>query len=314
MRWLRRLPQFGLLAVTLMTAGCPSIPFPIGGEPITPPTQTPPANPGVDVVQEKAFIGQLMTSANVHAFFEPGKLVNDGVGIFSNDGVTDAILPRRWGRSYPRVVQEASALADDMAFVFQYESGVLTANATYSVTRSARFTEEFAWHRKLVTKSFQETAQRLARFKKGANGWELDALSPMSLSLSNSAVTIQQIHLTYGAKSHTVQPGTLVPDEQAPTVSPSQQARIQVTARYSGTDAASPSMYVFLSLPPARDRLKLTDEGNGLYSATFNFPASVGPGHLVIDAITSATFKDLSPSSYDSAICGLSYLVQGGAK
>lgn len=311
MRWLRRIPPFGLLAVTLMMVGCPIT----GYEAIGTPSPTPPANPGLDVQAERAAISTLTASSNVHAFFEPGKLVNDGVGIFANDGVVDAILPRRWGRSYPKLVQEAGSLADDMSFVFYSDANrVLTAEATYSVTRTARFTEEFAWHRKLVTKSFQETAQRVAKFKKGSHGWELDSLSPMTLKVSNSSVALQQVRLAYGAKVLALQPGTLVPDDQAPTVIPSQQATVEVSARYSGADTASPSMYVFLSLPPGRDRLRLQDDGHGVYSATFNFPAASGPGHLVIDAVTSATFTDLSANSYDSAICGLSYLVQGGTK
>lgn len=320
-----RLPSIvlslSLLAASVAVAGCPKgFPFPVVGE--TPAPVDPTKQFNVDV--EKQELNGLIDSEAVRPYFDPSKLINDGVGIFASEGDGDDLLPRRWGRSYPKAVQATSTrIVDQMAIDFRTDADhLLTAEATFSVTRPARFVADFAWQKRLVTKSYNESAERKARFVKQAGKWRLVSLSPMSLGVSPSGrIGLDLVKLrAAGVPSVLFRPGQLVDSSEAPRVKQGQAATVEVHATYSGTATDQPPYYLFLSLPPGRDRVLLHDDGlsgdalkgDGIYSASFNFPATTGIHHLVIDAVTAATFTDLGTNAYDASLWGISYLVQGG--
>lgn len=273
---------------------------------------------------EKQELNQLIDSESVRPYFDPAKLINDGVGIFASEDDGSDLLPRRWGRSYPKAVQGASSrVVDQMAIDFRTDQhAILTAEATFSVTRSARFMADFAWQKRLVTKSYNESAERTARFIKQDGKWRLVSLSPMSLGISPAGkVRLDLVKIKVdGAPSILIRSGELLDSSEAPKVTQGQAAKVEVHATYTGTSTDQPPYYLFLSLPPGRDRLLLRDDGQGgdalagddVYSTSFHFPATTGIHHLVIDAVTSATFTDLGSNTYDASLWGISYLVQGG--
>jgi len=311
--------SLSLLAASVAIAGCP------WGRPIMGETPTP-IDPSkqFNVDTEKQELNALIDSEAVRPYFDPSKLINDGVGIFSSDGESDDMLPRRWGRSYPKSVQGTSTrIVDQMAIDFRTDAQrVLTAEATFSVTRSARFVADFAWQTRLVTKSYNEAAERTARFVKQNGQWRLVSLSPMTLGVSPAGkLNLDLVRLKVeGSPSLIIRDGLLLDSAQAPRVKPLQAATVEVHASYTGTSTDQPPYYLFLSLPPGRDRLRLHDDGqagdtypgDGLYTASFNFPATTGIHHLVIDAVSSTTFTDLGSNAYDASLWGISYLVQGG--
>lgn len=308
-----------LLAASVAIAGCPWG-FPVTGQ--TPAPIDPSKQFNVDV--EKQELNALIDSEGVRPYFDPSKLINDGVGIFASEGDGDDLLPRRWGRSYPKVVQGTPPrVVDQMAIDFRTDAAsVLTAEATFSVTRSARFVADFAWQNRLVTKSYTESAQRTARFVKQDRQWRMVSLSPMALGISPAGrLALDLVRLKVpGSPSVLVRDGQLLGSSEAPRVKQGQAATVEVHATYSGSATDVPPYYLFLSLPPGRDRLKLHDDGlagdalagDGIFSLAFNFPATTGLHHLVIDAVSSATFTDLGSNSYDASLWGISYLVQGG--
>lgn len=311
--------SISLLAASVAIAGCPWG-MPISGQ--TPPPNDPSKQFNVD--NEKQELNALIDSEAVRPYFDPSKLINDGVGIFASDGESEDLLPRRWGRSYPKTVQAASErVVDQMAIDFRTDAqSVLTAEATFSVTRAARFVADFAWQNRLVTKSYNEAAERKARFVKQNGQWRLVSLSPMTLGVTPSGkVSLDLVRLKVdGAAPILIRDGSLLDSSQAPRVKPLQAATVEVHATYTGTSTDQPPYYLFLSLPPGRDRLRLHDDGlagdtlagDGLYAATFNFPADTGLHHMVIDAVSSSTFTDLGSNAYDASLWGISYLVQGG--
>lgn len=308
-----------LLAASVAIAGCPWG-FPVTGQ--TPAPVDPTKQFNVDV--EKQELNALIDSQGVRPYFEPSRLINDGVGIFASEGDGEDPLPRRWGRSYPKVVQAVGArIVDQMAIDFRTDAtSLLTAEATFSVTRSARFVAEYAWQQRLLTKSYVESAERTARFVKKSGQWRLVSLSPMTLGVSPAGnVTLDQVRLKVaGAPSLLIRDGQLLDSAEAPRVTPGQAATVEVHATYAGTSVDAPPYYLFLSLPPGRDRLVLNDnglagdavKGDGIFSTSFNFPATTGIHHLVIDAVSSGTFTDLGSNAYDASLWGISYLVQGG--
>lgn len=312
--------SLSLLAASVAIAGCPWG-FPTNGQ--TPPTADPSKQFNVDT--EKQELNALIESEGVRPYFDPSKLINDGVGIFASDGDGDDPLPRRWGRSYPKTVQGTSTrVVDQMAIDFRTEatSSLLTAEATFSVTRSARFVADYAWQNRLLTKSYNESAERTARFIKQNRQWRLVSLSPMTLGVApKDKIGLDLVRLkVVGAPSLLIREGRLLASSEAPRVTPGQAATVEVRATFQGTSTEQPPYYLFLSLPPGRDRLLLHDDGqngdalagDGLFSASFNFPASTGIYHMVIDAVSSTTFTDFGSTSYDATLWGISYLVQGG--
>lgn len=308
-----------LLAASVAIAGCPWG-FPVAGqspEPVDPSKQ-------FNVDSEKQELNALIDSQAVRPYFDPSGLINDGVGIFAGDGDSPDGLPRRWGRSYPKVVQASSErIVDQMDLDFRADAdNVLSAEATFSVTRSARFVADFAWQKRLVTKSYNEAAVRTARFVKQHGQWRLVSLAPMALGVApRGKIGLDSVRLQVaGAPALTVKAGQLLDAAEAPRVLAGQAAKVEVLATYAGTRTEEPPYYLFLSLPPGRDRMLLHDDGlggdalagDGLYTAAFNFPAATGIHHLVIDAVASATFSDLGSNAYDATLWGISYLVQGG--
>ncbi len=310
--------SFSLMAASVAIAGCPG--FPIPGQSPAPSDPTKQFN--VDV--EKQELNQLIDSESVRPYFDPSKLINDGVGIFASEDDGIDLLPRRWGRSYPKAVQGTGPrIVDQMAIDFRTDQhAILTAEATFSVTRSARFMADFAWQKRLVTKSYDEAAERTARFVKQGGQWRLVSLSPMTLGTQPAGkLSLDLVKLKVdGAPSLLLRSGQLLEASEAPMVKQGQAATVEVHATYSGTSSEQPPYYLFLSLPPGRDRLLLHDDGqggdalagDGVYSTSFHFPATTGIHHLVIDAVSSATFTDLGSNAYDASLWGISYLVQGG--
>lgn len=298
----------GLLVAVVAIAGCPY------GHPIDIQTSPPPSP--IDTQAEKSALATVLDSPSVSTYFQPGTLINDGIGIFALTGASDPSLPRRWGRSYPKTVQSGTAttsLADQMALQFLIDTnGIMTANATYSVSRAARFVAEFPWQHGLVTKSYTETDLRTAQFQKVNGVWKLVSLSPMSLTVPSPRVAITLVTLAWGGNSVTIHPGDLVRSTDAPAVTPSQAATVTVQVSSSATVAGTPTPFLFLSRPPGRDRLRLTDNGNGTYTGNFNFAATPGPAQLALEVDSATTFTDLTNNSYDAQVWGLSYLVQGG--
>lgn len=306
-------PSLALLAATLMVAGCPGGPYPPG------PTPRPSAA-DFDQDAEATQLASALAGTTMRGYFEPGKLVNDGVGIFSTEGDGEVELPRRWGRSYPKMVQAAGSVIDDMTVTFRRNGyAALTADATFSVTREARFVADFPYLKKLVTKNYLETSARLAHFEKQDGTWRLLSLSPMTLQSRELLTTIAQARLRWSDGDLAVTGTSLVPTLKAPVLAPRATASLEVTAgtRASAADAAP---VLFAYLPPGRERIRLKDDGaapdrvagDRVYSATVAFPATAGPGHLVVEAVAGTTFLDLADDVYDGAIWGMSYLISGG--
>lgn len=297
----------GILGVSGALLGCPWA-FEIGG-------QKPPSNtPQLDTAREKAEIAGLLDSAGYRPFFEPSKLVNDGVGIFSGGDDGSEGLPRRWGRSYPKTTQAVGSVVDAMTIDFRTDTGrQLMAEATFGMSRPARFVADYAWQNKFVTKPYTETVRRTARLIKRAGTWELDALSPMTLSPANQQLAITMVRIKVDGKpALMIQPDERVSSALAPQVQPGAQARVEVKVEAKAGGPASAPARTFMSRPPLREHVPLRDEGNGLYAGTFTFPQTPGWGHIVIDAVSDDTFTDLTNGTYDAAVWGVSYLVLGG--
>lgn len=297
----------GILGVSGALLGCPGL-FELRG-------QEPSDNtPKLDTAKEKAEIAALLDSQAYRPFFEPSKLVNDGVGIFSGGDDGSDGLPRRWGRSYPKTTQAGTSVVEQMTIDFKTDaSRQLTADATFSQSRSARFVADYAWQQKFVTKPYTETARRTARLVKHGASWELDSLSPMALTPSSPKLAITMVRIKVdGAPALMIQQGERVASDMAPRVQPGAQAMVEVKVEGpAGVPVAQP-VWTFMSRPPLREHVPLKDEGNGLYSGTFTFPQTSGWGHLVIDAVSDDTFTDLTNGTYDAAVWGVSYLVLGG--
>lgn len=315
--------MMALLGTALAIAGCPWMD--------SGPSPTPSPVPTLDASSERAAIASLVNSPTVRPYFEPGQLVNDGVGIFSlGDSGADG-LPRRWGRTYLRSAQGAGNAFDPMELrIMQFDNGEVSADATYSVVNPVRFVADYAWLKRLVTKNYQERAVRLAHFFKSGGNWSLYALSPMVMAPATGSVVIRKVRLTsaspyasqpgdssYQPLSESTSYGSLVaPYSDALVVKPGYRVSVEAQVRTSDPHGC----YVFLTLPPGRDRLALLDDGrgpdavpnDGIYAASFVAPSTPGLNHIVVDAVAATTFEDLDEDRYDAALWGISYYISGG--
>ncbi len=305
LRTSRRVKALLGLTAAALSAGCP-------------PVNPPPAGGNPNEAADRLAITALLGTQDVAPFFQ-SRLINDGVGIFSaGSEVVPVGFPRRWGRSYAFDVQGAEpSIADATSLQFISDS---EATGRYRQARGGKLLLDYTWQRKLLSKPFVETAQRLARFRKSGGTWRLSDVNITRIQPEGSTLKAGTFILAVeGESPHRYQEDSWIEVTELPRGKRNQWARLEVELSYGGA-AGDPAFYAFLSVPPMRDRLRLRDDGqggdqkarDGVYSASFMLPGELGLSHLVVDAIAGKTFADPAMTNYEATQWGIPYRVEGG--
>ena len=293
----------GLMAAAL-SAGCPPVNPPPGGNP--------------NEAGDRAAIASLLDAQEAAPFFQ-SRLINDGVGIFSMESeVLPSGMPRRWGRSYAFAVQnEAPTVSKRSVVEFNKP---MEAVVLYKQSVGGKLVLDYTWQRKLLSKPFVETSLRTARFRKSSDGWRLTDVNVARIHPEASGFKAGAITLSLeGEPVQRLRQDDWISLEDMPRGRAERWGRLEMELSLSG-ESADPAFYAFLSVPPMRDRVRLRDDGqgadrkarDGVYSAEFMLPSEPGIRHLVIDAIASKTFADPAMTNYEATQWGIPYRVEGG--
>ncbi len=282
-------------------------------QPVVSPTPSPTDGPDFPIREARTQLGDLLELARIRPHFEPGSLVHEGVGIFSLGDTPEPDFPARWGRSYPRGIQGQTPVIDRMSVTFLQElTGVVTAQATFSLERTGTWMADYPLQRRLVRKPFRDRAIRHARFVRRDGGWNLTEISPFTLGTVSGGISIDTIQvLPEGGKPFSGYPDRPVPWSAYPVVRTGQTLEVRVQLA-TGTPAAG--CHVFATFPPLRDRILLRDDGqegdahpgDGSYGGRFQVPGPLpAVPQLVLDVVSVKTLTEPESPVCDSLLVGI---------